>query len=114
MSLETCLTRNEELTEALLKALAAGDDSAFEGLLQQRALALTDLDGALQAAGGRRTAAVQGRLEALAAADRTLRLAAETALAQAGESFRAHCGGAGRGPAAPDRAPEPACLDRRA
>lgn len=114
MSLEDCLARNEELTESLREALATGDEAACEGLLQQRAQALTELDDALRAAGAPRRAALQSRLQALAGADRTLRQAAETALAQAGESFRTHCGGAGRGPAAPDRSPEPVCLDRRA
>ncbi|MBK7770649.1 MAG: hypothetical protein IPO18_14195 [bacterium] len=114
MTLDDCLTRNEELTATLLQALAGGDEAACEHLLQQRALALTELDGTLRAGGEARRAALQPRLQALADADCTLRLAAETALAQAGEAFRTHCGGTGRGPAAPDRAPEPACLDRRA
>ncbi len=114
MSLEDCLTRTEALTESLRAALATGDEAACEGLLQQRAQALTELDGALRAAGAPGRAAQQTRLQALAEADRTLRQVAETALAEAGESFRTHCGGAGRGASAPDRSPEPVCLDRRA
>ncbi|MBK7189323.1 MAG: hypothetical protein IPH86_11725 [bacterium] len=113
MSLEACLTLNEELTEALRQALAGGDEAACEDLLRQRALALTELDGTLRAGGEARRAALQPRLQALADADCTLRLAAETALAQAG-SPSAPIGGAGRGASAPDRSPEPACLDRRA
>lgn len=108
--LDEAISRNEEIVAALLAALADGDDDACATLLEARKAALAALEAALAQAGPSGRAGRLPRLEALVAADRDLRAAAGTALARAGEAFRAR---AGQAPTAPGE-PRPACLDRRA
>lgn len=113
MVLNEAILQNEELVAALSAALAAGDDEAGAELIAARQAALATLADALAAAGPAGREACRGRLESLVAADRDLRAVAGTALARAGEAFRAQVGSAGRPPAA-DNQPQTACLDRRA
>lgn len=111
--LTEAIRQNEELVAALSAALAAGDDVAGTELVARRQVALATLAAALEAAGPAGREACRERLESLVAADRDLRAVAGTALARAGEAFRAQVGSAGRTPAN-DGQPQTACLDRRA
>lgn len=114
MDLTELLDLNEELTGALLAALDGGDEAACAGLLARRGDALAALDLALRGAGSPARERWQGRLVALAEADRRLQLAATTSLAQAGEAFRSHLGSPGRATTPAERSATPVCLDRRA
>lgn len=114
MNLDEAVRRNEELTTALLQALAAGDEQGCADLVARRGAALAELEQAVGGATAAERAALEGRLEGLVAADRCLRTAAGTALAEAGEAFRAHCGTASRAAIGPEPTTRPACLDQRA
>ena len=111
--LQDVIRQNEELVAALAAALAAGEVEAAAVLLERREAALARLGAALAGTGPGDRRAWQPRLEALAAADRDLLAVAGTALARAGEAFRAQVGSGARGPAT-DSPPQNACLDRRA
>lgn len=110
--LTEAIRQNEELVAALTAALAAGDDEAGAAFVARRQAALATLADALAAAGPIGREVCRERLESLVTADRDLRAAAGTALARAGEAFRAQVGSAGRATAT-DSQPQTACLDRR-
>jgi len=114
MNLEERIRELEDLTEALRAAVAAGDEPACAPLLQRRGQALRDLDAALLAAGEGDRAALGARLRGLVAADLTLRTAAGTALAQAGDAVRTGYGMHGRAGGVAERGPQQVSLDRRA
>jgi hypothetical protein len=114
MNLEERIVGIEDLTEALRTAVAAGDEPACAPLLQRRDQALRDLDIALRAAGESERAGLGARLRGLVDADRSLRTAAQTALAQAGDAVRTGYGMHGRISGATDRGPQPVSVDRRA
>jgi hypothetical protein len=114
MTLEDRIGDIEALTEALRAAVAAGDEPACAPLLQRRGQALLDLDTAVNAAGESERAALGPRLGGLVEADRALRTAAATVLAQAGDAVRSGFGLHGRMGGSADREPGPVSLDRRA
>ena len=114
MNLEETIRETEDLTEALRAAVSAGDEPACAPLLQRRDQVLLGLESALNAADDAERAALAVRLRGLADADRALREAAESALAQAGEAVRCGFGLQGRAGGIVDRGPQQGCLDRRA
>ena len=114
MLLEESLTAAEEMTAALLGAVAAGDEPACAPLLAARGEALEALGASLAAAESGVRKALAPRLAALADSDRQLQTAAAEALDLIVAQDRARFGQEGPGPSPLDREPRNACLDRRA
>ncbi len=113
MDLEERILEVELLTEALMAALAVGDDDACARLGDERGNALASL-GEVATRDPSGVARMRDRLQALREADGRLQQAAEAALAETGALLQAANARAARRPSHVDAAPRPSGLDRRA